>query len=204
MADINFDCPYCGHNLDVNERGAGLSVACPECSKSIEIPIPAPKPLISDFMFNCGSCGRPLKASENMIGQLVDCPSCKKTVEVTLLPSASAPQPSTPITPPQPLDQAATPIQGQNPQVHAGHAIVEVKRRSLWSSFWNIIGALCLAIGFFGFIILLNKSPDPESGRTFIFLIGALVAGLQAFFFAFLIDVFTDIRWLLTVIYNKD
>ena len=35
MPDINFDCPVCGHNLEVSEKGAGMTVPCPECSNTI-------------------------------------------------------------------------------------------------------------------------------------------------------------------------
>ena len=38
MAFINFDCPECGHNLEVDERGAGFIVKCPECNEPIQIP----------------------------------------------------------------------------------------------------------------------------------------------------------------------
>lgn len=38
MAFINFDCPECGHNLEVDERGAGFIVKCPECHEPIQIP----------------------------------------------------------------------------------------------------------------------------------------------------------------------
>ncbi len=96
MADINFDCPHCGHNIDVDERGAGLTVACPECSKNIEIPIPAPEVLLSNIIFNCGSCGQPLKAAPDMAGQLIDCPVCKKP---TVIPFAPRPTPPTPAHP---------------------------------------------------------------------------------------------------------
>ncbi len=96
MADINFDCPHCGHNLDVNERGAGLTVACPECSKNIEIPIPVPKLFISDIIFNCGSCGQPLKAAPDMAGQLIDCPACKKPTEIPFAPRPTPPTPTHP------------------------------------------------------------------------------------------------------------
>jgi len=103
MADINFDCPHCGHNLDVNERGAGLTVACPECSKNIEIPMPAPEVLVSNIIFNCGSCGHPLKAAPDMAGLLIDCPACKKPTEIPF-----APRP-TPLTPTRPAARS-TPI----------------------------------------------------------------------------------------------
>ncbi|MDD4737589.1 MAG: zinc ribbon domain-containing protein [Kiritimatiellae bacterium] len=36
--DVNFDCPQCGHNLEVDARGMGLKVPCPECGEQIEIP----------------------------------------------------------------------------------------------------------------------------------------------------------------------
>jgi hypothetical protein len=41
MADINFDCPFCGQNLDAPEELAGLRIDCPACQKSIAIPAPA-------------------------------------------------------------------------------------------------------------------------------------------------------------------
>ena len=96
MADINFDCPHCGHNLEVSERGAGLTVACPECAKSIVVPIPAPEVLVSNIIFNCGSCGQLLKAAPDIAGQLIDCPVCNQSAEV---PFASRPMPPTPTRP---------------------------------------------------------------------------------------------------------
>lgn len=38
MALINFDCPECGHNLEVDERGAGFIIKCPECGNPLQIP----------------------------------------------------------------------------------------------------------------------------------------------------------------------
>lgn len=38
MALINFDCPECGHNLEVDEGGAGFIVKCPECGNPFQIP----------------------------------------------------------------------------------------------------------------------------------------------------------------------
>ena len=96
MADINFDCPHCGHSLDVNERGAGLAVACPECSKNIKIPIPAPELLKSDIKFNCGSCRQPIEALPDMAGQWIDCPACKKPTEIPFPPRMTPPTPTRP------------------------------------------------------------------------------------------------------------
>lgn len=38
MALINFDCPECGHNLEVDEGGAGFIIKCPECDNPLQIP----------------------------------------------------------------------------------------------------------------------------------------------------------------------
>ena len=38
MALINFDCPECGHNLEVDEGGAGFIVKCPDCGNPLQIP----------------------------------------------------------------------------------------------------------------------------------------------------------------------
>jgi len=38
MALINFDCPECGHNLEVDEGGAGFIIKCPECGSPLQIP----------------------------------------------------------------------------------------------------------------------------------------------------------------------
>jgi len=38
MSLINFDCPECGHNLEVDERGAGFIIKCPECGNPLQIP----------------------------------------------------------------------------------------------------------------------------------------------------------------------
>jgi transcription elongation factor Elf1 len=39
-SDIVFDCPFCGKSLAIDCRGAGLTIACPDCANKIEIPIP--------------------------------------------------------------------------------------------------------------------------------------------------------------------
>lgn len=38
--DIVFDCPYCGKSLAIDYRGAGLSIPCSDCGRSVEVPIP--------------------------------------------------------------------------------------------------------------------------------------------------------------------
>ncbi len=100
MADINFDCPACGHNLAVDEKGAGMTVPCPECSKPIQIPVP-PKATPSALAVACPKCNQILKVSSSMVGQLIDCPKCGQPFEV---PYSKQPAPKKPFTPP-PLQQ---------------------------------------------------------------------------------------------------
>ena len=38
MADINFDCPHCGQNLNGPEDMAGQTIDCPVCQKAFQIP----------------------------------------------------------------------------------------------------------------------------------------------------------------------
>ena len=38
--DIVFDCPYCEKSLAIDYRGAGLVIACPDCSGKVQVPIP--------------------------------------------------------------------------------------------------------------------------------------------------------------------
>ena len=36
--DIVFDCPHCGKNLAIDERGAGMDITCPDCQNTIQVP----------------------------------------------------------------------------------------------------------------------------------------------------------------------
>lgn len=38
--DIVFDCPHCGHGLVIDNRGAGLVIACAGCGQPVQVPIP--------------------------------------------------------------------------------------------------------------------------------------------------------------------
>lgn len=40
MAEINFDCPHCGQNLDAPDDMAGWGIDCPNCKRKIRIPMP--------------------------------------------------------------------------------------------------------------------------------------------------------------------
>jgi len=39
-SDIVFNCPCCEKSLAIDCRGAGLTIACPDCGNKIQVPIP--------------------------------------------------------------------------------------------------------------------------------------------------------------------
>lgn len=65
MADIVFDCPECGGNLVVDEKGAGRKVPCPHCQQTIQIPAPSEAKaeenndatMIETALVACPNCG---------------------------------------------------------------------------------------------------------------------------------------------------
>ena len=81
MPDINFDCPVCGHNLEVSEKGAGMTVPCPECSNTITIPFMTAEEE-NTLSLDCPYCKQSLGAPFDMAGQLIDCPSCNKAIVI--------------------------------------------------------------------------------------------------------------------------
>lgn len=38
--DIQFECPYCGKSLSIDQRGAGLVIECTACGQLVTVPIP--------------------------------------------------------------------------------------------------------------------------------------------------------------------
>jgi hypothetical protein len=82
-------------------------------------------------------------------------------------------------------------------------------QRSLWAGFFSAIGVVLLAIGLilFADMALTNFGLTPMfaleklDSSVVLILIGG---GLQCLLFGFLINVFTDIRWYLAKIANKD
>ncbi|MDZ4199385.1 MAG: hypothetical protein U1E27_08880 [Kiritimatiellia bacterium] len=38
--DIFFECPKCGKSLGIDQRGAGLVVACTDCGTKMKVPVP--------------------------------------------------------------------------------------------------------------------------------------------------------------------
>lgn len=75
-------------------------------------------------------------------------------------------------------------------------------QKSGWTSFLRIMAVLSLIAGLLGCIMFLSsdngRPSDAETREAFIVAALGLGSCIQLFLFAFLVDVFTDIRWYLS------
>ena len=81
-------------------------------------------------------------------------------------------------------------------------ALVE-QRRSGWSFTFTMIGWILIIAGVACGVFYFDARGDTKSSLL-TGAIAGIAGGLQALLFGFLIDVFTDIRWYLAKIANKD
>jgi len=81
----------------------------------------------------------------------------------------------------------------------------KISRRSSWSGLFRAIGILGLFVSAIGVFACINdsQSSDFSFGSKITYTIISLAVSLQSFFFAFIINVFTDIRWYLSQIVEK-
>jgi hypothetical protein len=74
MADINFNCPHCGQNLNGPEEMAGQTIDCPVCQKSFQIPggiIEVPKSKLAPPSRSSAPAGSPRPSSNDEKGKTV-------------------------------------------------------------------------------------------------------------------------------------
>ena len=77
-------------------------------------------------------------------------------------------------------------------------------RRSSWALFFLILGIFLLVVSFLCLFFYFAALPQYKHPSQINFGIFGLVIGLQSLLFGFLINVFTDIRWYLAKIANRD
>lgn len=85
-----------------------------------------------------------------------------------------------------------------------GNSKVTEQRRSKWSSTFTIIGWILLVGGLLCVFSFLFSESDETASSLLTGAIAGIAGGLHALLFGFLINVFTDIRWYLAKIANKD
>ncbi|MBM3877835.1 MAG: DUF4339 domain-containing protein [Verrucomicrobia bacterium] len=98
-----------------------------------------------------------------------------------------------------PVFKTASPLltDSVQPQGSATLATELIERRSGWATFLRVVGCVNILVGLIGFV----ASDDNRIGG--ILLAIGLVGVIQSFFFAFLVDVFTDIRWFVKKIADE-
>ena len=139
-----------------------------------------------DINFDCPRCGQNIPVDEEGAGTKVECPTCKGQITVpTKIAPPVTPQPTIGSTPASPVSVFA-----KSPDLY-------IERRSGWSLCLKIIGSICLAGGVIAFLFTLGNGSGNRSAAGFVPLFIGVGGCIQSFFCAFLIDVFTDIRWFL-------
>ncbi len=78
-----------------------------------------------------------------------------------------------------------------------------VQKRSGWATLFRVLGGGLILIGIVGVSLYVAASNDKERESAFILIILGIAGAIQCFFFSFLVDVFTDIRWFLKKIADK-
>lgn len=97
--------------------------------------------------FNCGTCGSLLRVGDEHAGKQAKCPQC---TNVNTIPYESQPTAATPAQPPQPQQQYAAPMTGQ--QGHQ-HQPVAAPYGMPHGSFQPDRGGLILALGIIGLLV---------------------------------------------------
>lgn len=77
MAELVFECSVCGKHLCIDERGAGKSIACPDCQHEVSIPEPA-------LTHRCSSCNADIAIPAAFRGRTINCPKCDHRFLVSL------------------------------------------------------------------------------------------------------------------------
>jgi len=135
-----------------------------------------------DIKFTCPRCLQNISIDEKGAGATVECPSCKSQISVPVEPSAKPPLSYRAVTPASISEALSEPV---------------IERRSGWSWFLKLVGVICLVGGMFWFFAAVYEERSDSARNAFIYIGIGIGGAIQSFFFAFLIDVFTDIRWFL-------
>ena len=88
---IHFKCDSCGKHLEIDEKGRGMSVSCPDCSCPVVVPM-FPEPC------RCDRCAAELFIATSLLGSDIQCPKCRNMFYVASPNAPSGPQK---IIPPQ-------------------------------------------------------------------------------------------------------
>lgn len=154
---------------------------------------------MSDVRVNCPSCSEELEVAEELLGHVVNCPACSRSI---LLPipkrKIANPKSKKPSHAPRSYEKHLASQAAGNP---GGPASLLITRRSGWSGFLTALGIVNFIIGLGGCMVTGDRI---DTGTPLIFLVVGMAVGLQCLFFSFLVNVFTDIRWFLKQLVDRE
>lgn len=145
-----------------------------------------------DLQFNCPRCSQHLTVDAKGAGLQIECPTCKG--QITIPPGTQKDA--------RPTRRLSLPAAGSVSAEANSESEPNLTRRSEWSGFLNVMGVLCL-VGGVGGCAVSSGVGEHLTAASWMILVAGIAFGLQAFFFAFLVDVFTDIRWFLKRLVDK-
>ncbi len=145
--DLNFDCPLCGWNLDVDSKGMGMKVPCPHCGQTIQIPVveltphrihvkPVP-PVLEEK-----PATRPVLSNKSPDGKKKRCAFCRSYMDIEMLVCPSC---------------------GFNHATGRRHQTVFRTRRTVSLSWQHIISVVL--VGAFVYCVFISER-GPEIPRT--------------------------------------
>jgi hypothetical protein len=98
---------------------------------------------------------------------------------------------NTPLTKPKPI-----------PPVIEGTQVFHIPR-SGWSGFFIFLGCVGILIAGISILVALSSDSTEQTNISVALIIVGIAGAIQSFFLSFLINVFTDMRWLLSQIAGK-
>ena len=73
--NIHFKCSECGKHLEIGEKGAGMSVACPDCMATLAIPA-------ATSSHTCPQCNVSILVDDNLKGATFECSTCRQLIHI--------------------------------------------------------------------------------------------------------------------------
>jgi hypothetical protein len=75
--------------------------------------------------------------------------------------------------------------------------------RSGWSGFFIFLGCIGILVAGISIIVCINADYEQTKASSITLIIAGFIVAIQSFFLSFLINVFTDIRWFLSQMVEK-
>ena len=201
-------CPHCSALLDC-PQDPGTNVDCAGCGQTfIAQPVVATAMLFNTI---CPHCATDQEVPIRYQGKTVRCVKCAKEYNAIPKPDdvirkekerqAEAARQQNEIIRKEKeksaeADRKQMEIRRQAEEhVYEINTISAIKRGSGWAILFGFIGFISTGLGVLFFVVQIGfSSPD------FVSPVIAIISGLTCLFYAFLLNIFTDVRWLLAFI----